>query len=166
VREKGWTTNNAPSESGMLVVQLRSRGTSGTVARSRRDCASQHRRSAAYRLFQFVGFLFLPQKAPVAENLFLRRQLALYKGRDIRPRRVDFATRISLAACRDWRDALVVVRPETIVRWHRAGLAFAQNNDVIRAMSPDAADQAFNVGSQGLRGAVTTCSMPILSTHL
>jgi putative transposase len=21
----------------------------------------------------------------------------------------------------DWRDALVVVRPETLIRWHRAG---------------------------------------------
>jgi putative transposase len=59
-----------------------------------------------------------------AENLFLRRQLALYQERGIKPRRVDAATRVSLAVLSglfDWRDALVVVRPETLIRWHRAG---------------------------------------------
>jgi len=59
-----------------------------------------------------------------AENLFLRRELALYRERGIKPRRVDPATRVSLALLSrlfDWRDALVVVRPETLIRWHRAG---------------------------------------------
>ena len=59
-----------------------------------------------------------------AENLFLRRQLALYQERGIKARRVDAATRVSLALLSrlfDWRDALVVVRPETLIRWHRAG---------------------------------------------
>jgi hypothetical protein len=59
-----------------------------------------------------------------AENLFLRCQLALYKERGIKPRRIDAATRISLVFLSrlfDWRDALVVVRPETLIRWHRAG---------------------------------------------
>jgi len=32
-----------------------------------------------------------------AENLFLRRQLALYVERGVRPRRIDAATRIRLA---------------------------------------------------------------------
>jgi hypothetical protein len=59
-----------------------------------------------------------------AENLFLRRQLALYLERGAKPRRVDAATRVSLAVLSrhfDWRDALVVVLPETLIRWHRAG---------------------------------------------
>jgi putative transposase len=59
-----------------------------------------------------------------AENLFLRRQLALYQERGIKARRVDAAARVSLASLSrlfDWRDALVVVRPETLIRWHRAG---------------------------------------------
>jgi putative transposase len=59
-----------------------------------------------------------------AENLVLRRQLALFKERGVKPRRIDAATRISLAwlsrLC-DWRSCLIVVRPETVVRWHRAG---------------------------------------------
>jgi hypothetical protein len=49
-----------------------------------------------------------------AENLFLRRQLALYIERGVKPRRIDSVTRIVLtilSRCFDWRDALVVVRP-------------------------------------------------------
>jgi transposase InsO family protein len=62
--------------------------------------------------------------AVAAENLFLRRQLALYIERGVKPRRVDSATRIALTILSrffDWRDALVVVRPETLLRWHRQG---------------------------------------------
>ena len=56
--------------------------------------------------------------------LFLRRQLALYMERGVKPRRVDAATRMSLALLSrlfEWRSALVVVRPQTLIRWHRAG---------------------------------------------
>ncbi len=54
----------------------------------------------------------------------LRRQLALYVERGAKPRRIDPATRVRLALLSRlfrWRDALVVVRPETMIRWHRAG---------------------------------------------
>ena len=59
-----------------------------------------------------------------AENLVLRRQLARYIERGIKPRRVDHPTRVSLALFTrmfDWRAAVVNVRPATIVRWHRLG---------------------------------------------
>ena len=78
-------------------------------------------------LADFVGLLTLsviPRRSVEAENLFLRRELALYQERGVKPRRVDAATRVSLALLSqlfDWRDALVVVRPETLIRWHRAG---------------------------------------------
>jgi hypothetical protein len=71
-----------------------------------------------------VVLLLAPRRSVAAENLFLRRQLALYLERGAKPRRVEAATRVSLAVLSrlfDWRDALVVVRPETLVRWHRAG---------------------------------------------
>jgi transposase InsO family protein len=59
-----------------------------------------------------------------AENLVLRRQLARYIERGIKPRRVDYETRVSLALfsrlC-EWRNAVVNVRPSTVVRWHRLG---------------------------------------------
>lgn len=57
-----------------------------------------------------------------AENLFLRRQLACYVERQARPRRPDHATRITLALLSRfvaWRELLTIVRPDTLVRWHR-----------------------------------------------
>jgi putative transposase len=73
---------------------------------------------------RWVLLLFRSTESVQAENLFLRRQLALYIERGVQPRRVDAATRVSLvvlARLFDWRDALVVVQPATMVRWHHAG---------------------------------------------
>jgi putative transposase len=70
-----------------------------------------------------ISFL-RPSGAIRAENLVLRRQLARYIERGIKPRRVDHATRVSLALFTrlfDWRDTVVNVRPATIIRWHRLG---------------------------------------------
>ena len=73
---------------------------------------------------RWMVLLFRSTESVQAENLFLRRQLALYVERGVQPRRVDAATRVSLAVLArlfDWRGALVVVRPATMIRWHRAG---------------------------------------------
>jgi putative transposase len=59
-----------------------------------------------------------------AENLFLRKQLALYVERQVKPRRADDATRIVLVALSrliEWRRILTVVKPGTLIRWHRKG---------------------------------------------
>jgi len=59
-----------------------------------------------------------------AENLFLRKQLALYVERQVKPRRADDATRIALVALSwliDWRRVLTIVKPATLIRWHRKG---------------------------------------------
>ena len=70
-------------------------------------------------------FLLLRSAGAIrAENLVLRKQLAHYVERGIKPRRVDFVTRLGLALPTklfDWRDAVVKVRPATVIRWHRAG---------------------------------------------
>ena len=71
-----------------------------------------------------VGLTFRQRVSLEAEVLFLRRQLALYVERRVKPRRLDAVTRVSLALLSrlfEWRSALVVVRPETLIRWHRAG---------------------------------------------
>jgi putative transposase len=73
---------------------------------------------------RWCGLVLRSPRSIEAENLFLRRQLALYKERGVKARRMDPATRIALALLSrlfDWRDALIVVRPETLIRWHRAG---------------------------------------------
>jgi len=53
-----------------------------------------------------------------AENLFLRKQLALYVERQLKPRRADDATRIALVALSrliEWRRILTVVKPDTLI---------------------------------------------------
>jgi transposase InsO family protein len=82
-------------------------------------------------LFQLVGdvlrwwaLAFRSSRSIKAENMFLRRQLALYIERGVGPRRIDSVARIRLTLLSrffDWRDALIVVRPQTLIRWHRAG---------------------------------------------
>jgi transposase InsO family protein len=57
-----------------------------------------------------------------AENLLLRKQLALYLDCKVRPKRADNATRVALVLLSKmvaWRDVLTIVRPDTLVRWHR-----------------------------------------------
>ena len=54
-----------------------------------------------------------------AENLFLRKQLALYRERRTKPRRPDPATRVALVLLLDWRPLLMVVKPDTLIRGHR-----------------------------------------------
>jgi hypothetical protein len=58
------------------------------------------------------------------ENLFLRKQLALYPERGVKPRRPDPETRVILmllSRLLDWRSILTVVKPDTLIRWHRQG---------------------------------------------
>ena len=50
-------------------------------------------------LLDLLRYVFLglrSDKVLAAENLFLRKQLALYQERDVKPRRIDAATRIAL----------------------------------------------------------------------
>src|SRR5215469_3138754 len=91
--------------------------------------------SAAIHCFQttvgvFLDLASLPILAArshttlIAENLFLRKQLALFQERKTRPRRADDATRWVMATLSrffPWRGALVNVRPDTLTRWHRQG---------------------------------------------
>src|SRR2546422_1992348 len=75
-------------------------------------------------VLRFVASTWRPYAQLVAENLFLRKQLALYLERQVRPRRADDATRITLVVLSrliDWRRLLTVVKPETLIRWHRRG---------------------------------------------
>jgi len=61
----------------------------------------------------------------VAENALLRHQLVILQRREKRPAftRLDRALLVLLASrVRTWRDALLLVQPETLLRWHRQGL--------------------------------------------
>ena len=75
-------------------------------------------------LGRFVALALHSRARLAAENLFLRKQLAMYLERHVKPRRPDDATRITLVALSrlvDWRQLLIVVKPDTLIRWHRKG---------------------------------------------
>ena len=62
--------------------------------------------------------------ALAAENLALRQQLAILEHKSKRPRfrtrdRIFWAILSRLWA--GWRSALLIVQPDTVVRWHRQG---------------------------------------------
>jgi hypothetical protein len=60
--------------------------------------------------------------ALTAENLFLRKQLALFLEREKKAMPTMPADRVvfaKLARWFDWRSALVIVKPATLIGWHR-----------------------------------------------
>src|SRR5215813_13520317 len=73
---------------------------------------------------RFLVLCLRPAPALAAENLFLRKQLAQYQERQVKPRRANDATRVVLVwlSCFfNWRAALVMVQPATLIRWQRQG---------------------------------------------
>ena len=76
-------------------------------------------------LLRSIGLICVGHRAIVLENLALRQQLAVLTRTVKRPqlRSRDRLFWILLAkGWRDWRSALIVVRPDTVVRWHRKRL--------------------------------------------
>lgn len=58
------------------------------------------------------------------ENLLLRQQLTVLKSKGVRPQLTQAERVFWVFSSRiwpHWRDALPIVRPETVIRWHRDG---------------------------------------------
>jgi hypothetical protein len=74
-----------------------------------------------------VHALFAKKANLVAENLALRQQLTVFRRKVGRPRlrRRDRIFWLWLArSWSGWRDTLIVVKPATVVRWHRQGFKY------------------------------------------
>src|SRR5262252_4914782 len=71
---------------------------------------------------RFILLIFGGQKQVALENVALRQQLAVFK-RDVRRPKLNGGDRLFLVGLRmiwqDWKSALVIVRPETVIAWHR-----------------------------------------------
>src|SRR5215813_12074693 len=79
--------------------------------------------STARDLAHLLVLVSSSRRALAAENL-LRKQLALFQERKVKPHRADDSTRlirVILGRLFAWRDALVNVQPDTFIRWHRKG---------------------------------------------
>jgi hypothetical protein len=81
-------------------------------------------------MFHFLGLCFqtlvrlLRSRQRLLENMVRRQQLVVLKRRHRRPRldRFDRLFWLLVRRCwSGWKEALLVVTPETAVRWHRAG---------------------------------------------
>lgn len=70
----------------------------------------------------FLAVTFRPRAALQEENLVLRHQLCVYQ-RSIKRPKVQPADRILWSllarAWTGWKDALIVVKPDTVIRWPR-----------------------------------------------
>jgi hypothetical protein len=79
----------------------------------------------------FIKLCCRPTTTVAAENLFLRKPLGLFIERKAKPRRATDAIRFTLArlSCLfDWRNALTIVKPDTLIRWHRKGFRLFWNH--------------------------------------
>ena len=68
--------------------------------------------------------LLRARRSLLLENLALRQQLAVLKRRHPKPRIGWLDKLFWVAICRfwaEWKQSLIVVTPETVVRWHRVG---------------------------------------------
>src|SRR5260370_32762455 len=76
-------------------------------------------------LFGVILRLFRTHRSLLLENLILRQQLAVLKRKHPKPR-FDLFDKFFWAAARrfwpSWKEALFLLMPETITRWHRAGV--------------------------------------------
>jgi len=87
-----------------------------------------------HALLAFVSILasaFRHRQGLALENLALRQQLAVYQRRHPRPqlRLRDRLFWVWLSKVwSQWRSALLIVKPEKVLRWHREGfkLSFAK----------------------------------------
>ena len=75
-------------------------------------------------MWKTILSFFKPRRELVLENLALRQQLAVFKQQSKRPRLRNRDRVFWIALKRlwpTWRGALHIVRPETVVGWHRKG---------------------------------------------
>ena len=76
------------------------------------------------RFFGTLSRLLYSRRDLMLENLVLRQQLAVLKAKNRRPR-LSTSDKLFWVLTRrlwaGWRKALLVVTPETVVRWHRTG---------------------------------------------
>jgi putative transposase len=75
-------------------------------------------------LAEFIVAMPRLRASLLAENLFLRKQLAFYQEHRLRPRPLTDAARLSLVLWSrmfHWKAALLIVKPDTLIGWHRKG---------------------------------------------
>src|SRR5262252_10806093 len=75
-------------------------------------------------LIWHIRSLIVSRTALAAENLALRQQMAVLNRKVHRPqlhRRDRFFWVLLSQLWKNWREVLIIVKPETVIKWHRQG---------------------------------------------
>src|ERR1700737_3012555 len=79
---------------------------------------------------------FRSHRGLLLENLALRQQLIVFKRKRAKPR-LSFLDKLFWVLARRfwpaWKRSLIVVTPETLARWHRAGFRTASSSSAMTA---------------------------------
>lgn len=70
---------------------------------------------------RFVVLLLQPRASLAARVLFHEKQLGAFIEKNVKPNRLDNAGRVVMALTStlfDWKNALVIVKPDTLTQWH------------------------------------------------
>jgi hypothetical protein len=82
-----------------------------------------------------AGVFFRDRGEVALEVLALRQQLAVLKRKRLRPR-LSGLDRLFWTTLRGvwsrWTDVLVIVKPETVVGWHRAGFRLWSFSEILQ----------------------------------
>ena len=108
----------------LTIATAISRGVRAALCAAHRRLLAWTKPAPGPHLGSTVGDLTRTKAALVAENTFLRHQLVVL-GRQVKrpaPTPADRFRLVLLARLvRGWRAALVIVQPDTLLRWHRQG---------------------------------------------
>jgi hypothetical protein len=77
-----------------------------------------------YALLAAARSSLKPQRELALENLALRQQFAVLHRKSKRPKLHEADRAFWVALCGlwpDWQSALILAKPETVIRWHRKG---------------------------------------------
>ncbi len=78
----------------------------------------------AFALLAYVRAFLVSRHSLALEGVALRQQLLVLKRKQPRPKLKRFDRLFWIMLCQlwtDWREVLIIVKPETVVSWHRAG---------------------------------------------
>jgi putative transposase len=80
--------------------------------------------TAIYAMLAYLRAFLVPRHRLALEAVALRQQLAVYRRRQLRPKLNRFDGLFWVVVRQiwaNWSEALILVKPETVVSWHRAG---------------------------------------------
>ncbi len=81
-------------------------------------------KSLVLLLFEFFRLLFKSNQGLIIENLLLKQQIIILKRRNKRPKlkNIDRIILVWISKLwNDWKSAIIIVKPKTVIGWHRKG---------------------------------------------